>query len=315
MDTNNRIIGSYTGAQHGPLVLVLGGMHGNEPAGPRAIDMVFHKLEVEPLHNPGFAFRGRLLGLRGNVQACHQGLRYLTKDLNRQFTPENIARVQAAPPDTLLTEDRELYELLATVAQAVADYAPTELVVLDLHTTTAEGGIFAIATDAPRSVSLAQALHAPVVTGMLHGLRGTTLHYFCDANFPCPTVGVTFEAGQHDDPLSTRRCMAAIINLLRSVGCVRPEDVENQHDDLLINYSRGLPAVARLRQVHHTQPGDGFRMQPGYLNFQPVRRGEVLAYDSSGPITAPWDGHILMPLYQPQGEDGFFLIEAQPTQK
>lgn len=310
MDTTGRIIGAYTGAQHGPLVIVLGGMHGNEPAGVRAIDMVFHKIAVEPLHNANFTFRGQLLGLRGNVQAQSQGIRYLVKDLNRQFNPEHIAWVRACQPDALQAEDRELYELLDTIDTAVATYLPTQLIVLDLHTTTADGGIFSIATDDPRSIALAQALHAPVITGMLHGLRGTTLHHFTDAHYPCPTVGVTFEAGQHDDPLSTRRCMAAIINLLRSVGCVRAEDVENQHDELLINYSRGLPTLAKLKKVHPVRTGDGFRMQPGYRNFQSVQAGEILAYDHRGPIQAPEDGHILMPLYQPQGEDGFFLIEA-----
>jgi len=40
---------------------------------------------------------------------------------------------------------------------------------------------------------------------------------------------------------------------------------------------------------------------------QRVRAGETLASDRQGKIAAPVDGRILLPLYQQQGDDGFFL--------
>ena len=54
-------------------------------------------------------------------------------------------------------------------------------------------------------------------------------------------------------------------------------------------------------------PGDGFRMQPGFVSFQPVERGQELARDATGPLAAPASGMLLMPLYQGQGEDGYFI--------
>ena len=310
MKALNRIIGKYTGPERGPLIIAFGGMHGNELAGIRALDMLFHMLNVEPNHNPTFSYRGRLIGVRGNLQACQLGVRFLEKDLNRQFTPDNIERIRSTPITELQTEDRELKELVELVDHEVAEYQPDRLLVIDLHTTTADGGIFSIATDDQASVEMAKSLHAPVITGMLKGLRGTTLHYFCCDHFQCPTVSVTFEAGQHEDPLSTRRAIAALVSLLRAVGSVRPEDVENRHDDLLLNYSQGLPKVAELLQVHSVKPDDRFRMLPGFRNFQPIKAGEILAQDKNGDIKSPVDAHILMPLYQNQGEDGFFLIKV-----
>jgi succinylglutamate desuccinylase len=50
-------------------------------------------------------------------------------------------------------------------------------------------------------------------------------------------------------------------------------------------------------------------MRPGYVNFQPIQQGEHLANDTTGPVLAPEDGLILMPLYQPQGSDGFFVVQ------
>jgi hypothetical protein len=60
--------------------------------------------------------------------------------------------------------------------------------------------------------------------------------------------------------------------------------------------------------VHLIQPGDGFAMRPGYRNFQKVKKGEHLADDHKGPIVSSIDGLVLMPLYQSQGSNGFFLV-------
>ncbi len=303
-----RVIGRYTGPEKGPLMLCFGGIHGNEPAGVQALEIVFQMLEREPEVNPGFVYRGRLLGLRGNLQALEKGVRYVDRDLNRLWTAENVQRVLRAPGEGLLAEEREMRELLLLIHQELEEYRPEKFVVLDIHTTTASGGIFSLATDDPESLRIAVNLHAPVITGMLHGIRGTTMHYFNNEHFEPQTVPVVFEAGQHDEQLSVNRAIAAIINCMRTIGSVRPEDVENRHDELLIEYSRGLPKVAELLYTHPVQENDGFRMRPDYLNFQPVKRGEVLAYDRRGPVAAPVDGLILMPLYQPQGDDGFFIV-------
>lgn len=306
-----RIIGRYTGEERGPLLIIIAGLHGNETAGIRALEYLFDVLEVEPESNPEFTFRGRVVGLYGNMQAIQQGERYIHYDLNRYFTAENIRRVRRTPTEQLEYEDRELRQLMDAVNDEVADYQPDQLFILDIHTTTADGGIFSVTTDDAESIRIGVELHAPVITGMLHRVKGTALHYFTTANLGIPTVAVTFEAGQHDDPLSINRSIAAIVNCMRSIGCVRAEHVENRHDQLLQEYSRHLPKVAHLVAIHQIKEGDDFRMRPGYLNFQPVSKGEILAYDRHGPIRAPQDGHILMPHYQHLGNDGFFLVEAR----
>ena len=84
-----RIIGRYDGREKGPLLVCLGSIHGNEPAGTKALELMFKMLEDEPITNPSFCFNGRLLGLRGNLRAIQAGKRYLQKDLNRQWTVEN----------------------------------------------------------------------------------------------------------------------------------------------------------------------------------------------------------------------------------
>jgi succinylglutamate desuccinylase len=305
-----RLIGRHTGQEKGPLLVCFGGMHGNEPAGIQALSILFKLLELEPESNPDFHFRGRIVGFKGNLRAIENGVRFMDRDLNRQWRPEMVERVLSTPVSQLRHEELEILELHTAVMEEIHDYRPDEVIVLDLHTTTAYGGIFSIATDDPKSVNIAVELHAPVITGLLEGIQGTTLHYFNTENIGVTTTTVCFESGQHEETLSVNRAIAAIINCMRTVGCVRSEDVENRHDALLIEYARGLPKVSELITTHSIQPGDEFRMVPDYKNFQKVKQGEILAFDRNGPIEAIEDGLILMPLYQKQGEDGFFLIRA-----
>ena len=303
-----RVIGHYRGTEAGPLVIAIGGLHGNEPAGVLALERLFELLEEEPRINPGFTFRGELLALRGNLAALSSGKRYLDVDLNRIWEPR-----RRDPQQTFGTaEEAELDGLLAAIEHVVDDDPISPVVLLDLHTTTADGGIFTITSDDQASLNLAAELSVPVIKGMFTGLTGTTLHYFRGQHFGHnrPSRGITFEAGQHDDPASADRALAATVALLRAVGCVRAEDVSTEHDTLLRESTHALPRFTELAYVHRIYPGRraDFEMAPGYRNFQPVHRGEQLAKDHNGPIAAPCDGYLLMPLYQEQGEEGFFIV-------
>lgn len=306
-----RVIGRFEGQEKGPLLIVFGAMHGNEPSGVKAMELMIKMLEVEPITNPAFRFRGKLVGLIGNVQAYAQDKRFIERDLNRQFTQENIDRVSKTPIDQLKAEDLELRQLTEQVHAEIEDYKEaTRLVFLDLHTTTAFGGIFTITAKDEESERIGIELHAPVVKGLLGGINGTTLHYFTSANFDQDIAAVTFESGQHKEELSINRAVAAITNCLRTINCVEAEHVENQHDSLLIEFSKKLPKIAQLIKVHPIKEGDCFEMMPGFKNFQHIQKGELLAKDKHGEIRAEADGLILMPLYQKQGEDGFFLIKT-----
>jgi len=77
-----RRIGSYEGSENEILFICFGAMHGNEPAGLRAIELVLKMLEIEPIKNPDFKFKGKFVGLIGNLEALKTKQRFLKKDLN-----------------------------------------------------------------------------------------------------------------------------------------------------------------------------------------------------------------------------------------
>ena len=95
--------------------------------------------------------------------------------------------------------------------------------------------------------------------------------------------------------------VAAIWSVLATAGCIPTPAVSAP--------SERRPAVVEIRHHHLIQDGDAFVMQPGFTNFQPVKRGQLLAHDRHGPIRAAESGQILMPLYQGQGADGFLWSE------
>jgi len=310
----NRIIGSFGGENPGALVLVFGALHGNEPAGVLALEKIFQMLSEEAKQREDFCFQGKLVGILGNRQAFLTKQRFIEKDLNRQWTPENIRRIEHNEATGIAAEDLEIAALLEVIHDEIQAFKPETLIVLDMHTTSAGGGIFCIPTDEKASLRLAKELHAPVILNLFEGVEGTLLRFAADGHlqsggFPKHTFGAAFEAGQHDDPLSVTRSIAAIINCLRAAGNIQPEDLPGEYDAILLEYSRRLPKVTRLQHVHHIRPGDHFRMRPGYANFQPVQKGEHLADDVTGPIISSCAGLILMPLYQPKGSDGFFIVE------
>jgi succinylglutamate desuccinylase len=301
---NDRVIGVYEGNRKGPLFLVIGGIHGNEPAGVHAMEQLFEMLYNEPIYNPAFLFFGNLVAIKGNLQALNAKKRYIKEDLNRILTKERIKH-----PETLQFEDIEIRNLINCIRFFIQKYQPEKLIILDLHTTTAHGGIFSITSLEQESERIAVELHAPVVRGIHSGIGGTTLHYFNSENLGVNTTTIVFESGQHDDPSSVDNATSAVINCLRSSGCVLSIDVEDKHDDLLTESAQYLPPLVSIRYTHHIKDGDNFVMHPGYQNFQPVRKDELLAHDKNGEIRSPMDALILMPLYQKQGTDGFFLVQ------
>lgn len=309
----HRYIGRYEGGQSGPLIIAIGAVHGNEPAGVQGILTALRWMQA----GDRAAFSGNFVGLVGHCQAFQSGQRFLERDLNRMWTATDIAAARALPLAERGPEARELVELDDTLQALIDQYKPAQIVLIDLHTTSADGGIFTIPSEDEPSIALASALHAPVIRGLLDGLSGTLLHYLAEHPWQgswqlSQTAGLAFEAGQHNDPHSANHCALALMLVLQACGCVKPDALQHDLGNLLDDYQqRPLPDMARLTYVHHIQPEDAFVMRPGYENFQPVAAGEHLADDRNGPVKAPMSGLILMPLYQKKGTDGFFLV--QPT--
>lgn len=306
----DRCICRFGGGIKGPLLIGIGAIHGNEKAGVQAMQLLEKMLEVEPITNPAFEYKGAFVGLIGNMEAYHLNQRYIQVDLNRIWLEDRIDI--AANNPNLLNEEKERSLLITAILAEIEKYEPTETIILDLHTTSSDGGIFTIPPMDTRSIEIARSLHAPVITHMLDGVKGTMINYLSGRVMQDSTVSsLVFESGQHNDPISINRSIAALINCMKAIGAVSREHVENIHDEILITYSEKLPKLSKLIYKHHITPQDQFVMNPGFKNFQKIEKGEILASDRHGLVSAPCSGLMLMPLYQNQGAEGFYIIEPK----
>lgn len=301
-----RILGSYSSGVPGPLVIGLGGIHGNEPAGVFALQHV-----LQTLQQTTPAFRGKFLALAGNLTALQRGCRFVQRDLNRMWAS---ARVRALNTQTLPTaetaEDAEQKELLAII-ETELKATSGKVIFLDLHTTSSDGAPFVMVSDTLTNRRLAQALGTPLMLGLEESIDGTILNYVNELGL----VAIGFEAGQHDAPQSVQYHAAAVRITLVEAGCLAPEDVPDLPAlrDTLRRASRGLPAVLEVRYRHAITADDAFVMRPGFANFAPVTKQQTVAEDRRGAVQVNERGYLFMPLYQSLGEDGFFLVrEVKP---
>jgi succinylglutamate desuccinylase len=99
-----------------------------------------------------------------------------------------------------------------------------------------------------------------------------------------------------------------MINCMRTIGCVDPGDVETKHDQILQQYSAGLPRISRLAEHCVVQEQEVFMLVREFENFEPVTSGEVIAFRDATPVRAEHTGRILLPRLQDQGSDGFFIV-------
>jgi succinylglutamate desuccinylase len=298
-----RVLGTYERQTAGPLLICIGGMHGNEPAGVIAAQRV-----LQTLHTQQPPFRGEFVALAGNRSALSHRCRYLAEDFNRIWFPERLAALhQIRSEESLGPEEAEQRELFLALETALARRRGP-VIFLDLHTTSADGIPFTVISDTLLNRQLALNLPAPVILGLEEQLDGTTLNYMND----CGYLAVGFEGGQNEAPSSVAHHETAIWTLLVAAGCLQRSDAAplDTLRDALAQRTRTAPRIVEVRYRHEIRAGDNFVMEPGYINFQAVQCGQLLARDRHGDIRAQENGYLLMPLYQSQGTDGFFLVRA-----
>ncbi|MBL8863823.1 MAG: succinylglutamate desuccinylase/aspartoacylase family protein [Planctomycetes bacterium] len=302
--TLERVLGSVaTGERGGPLVLVTVGIHGNEPAGLHAMRRVLRRLQAvrAPLEGRIAAFVGNRAGLERNV-------RFVDEDLNRLWAPARVEDLRRSDPrrdNVERAEQRELLELL----ESELDAAEGHVTHLDLHSTSGAGPPFTVAAGPPPSRAAALRLGVPTILGLEPLVAGTLIDFVGSLGH----AAVVLEGGQNESALTIDHHEAAVWVTLVGAGVLRADDVPGglaTHSARLASAALALPPAIVIEHVHRLQAGAAFEMLPGFQNFQAVAQGELLAREGPGlqrEVRAPWAGLLVMPRYQGQGLDGFFL--------
>lgn len=295
----SRIIGELGGKEKGPLIILIGGLHGNELTGIKAIERVFKKILEDKL-----VIRGKIIGLKGNKKAIDKKERYIDYDLNRCWTEEHIQHLSDS--HYVFAEDEEVLELNG-IFEELSSYESTKKICVDLHTTSSDNGNFIVVPELTSNDPVINSLKLPLILDLEKHIKGTLLKHLTKKDY----LAFAFEGGLIGSEVAVELHTAGIWEVLLSSGAVSPDQVNGimQIGTLLQTFAAELPHKLRVRHHYWITEEDDFCMKPGYLNFQKVKAGEVIAQDRNGPIQIPMDGLIFMPLYQRSGNDGFFVVE------
>lgn len=297
IEEGEHVIGAYVGDQGGPTLIVIGGIHGNEPAGFLALSNL--SSELAQLEDK---LRGRVYFLAGNTRALRKGTRFIDADLNRSWTAKRMTGEEAE--DFLnSSEGTELAEL-DQVLDSLLITAMDEVFVVDLHSTSSEGMPFATVGDTLRNREFAQKFPVPILLGIEEELEGTLLEYLNNAG----AVTIGFEGGQHFSARTAEIHRSFVWLALANSGILDQKDIpEFETSQASLLDKTAANALFEVIYRHAISPKDDFEMNPGFTNFDAIERGQILARDEYGAVRAPKSGQILMPLYQKLGEDGFFI--------
>ena len=285
-----RVVGR-AGSGGGPVLVALGGIHGNEPAGLLAAERVLARLASD-----GIALSGSLVVLAGNRAALAAGTRFIDRDLNRGWSDSSGAGGH---------EDLEQRELFAALDEAFAPAPRESRHFVDLHTTSAPGVPFVVADGVEKAQAFALAFPLPVFFGLIGKLSSALLPFLVARG----VTGVAVEGGQNEAASSVDHLEAVLWIALVASGVVAREALPDfaAQTARLERAGQGLPHAIEVYHRHGIVPDDRFAMAPGFANIQPVERGTLLARDRRGEIRAGEDCLLVMPLYQGKGDDGFFL--------
>ena len=295
----NRLMGEYTSWDNGPALIVIGGVHGNEPGGIEAFQRVYRQLNTLKL-----PIKGRLVGLRGNMASLQQGTRLIDRDLNRVCTLENEKRYLAGETPAF-QEEKEFFALVEEF-EKVQQKGITELFFLDLHTTSSSSQPYISVNRRKESFSFAKKFPIFIVKGIEDYIPGHIDHYLNLKGHK----GCTVEGGQHHAQDSVDNHEAAIWLALVHAGLIGRDDIVDfeQYYQQLAGSIPAQPLSLEVIYRYAIAEGESFAMKPGYVNFQKIRKGEILAESDERNIVSEWDARIFMPLYQAEGKDGFFIV-------
>ncbi|TVP98990.1 MAG: aspartoacylase [Balneolaceae bacterium] len=299
----DRLRWSAEGKKSGPVVILFVGIHGNEPAGLAAVDLIAENLNRSPRE-----LSGSVYAITGNLGAIKQGVRYIDADLNRIWemynTRKDFSRING------ITQPAEYSESLGikqTIEQILAKHKndTSEFIFADLHTTSSQSCAFILLNDTLANRSLARKFSVPQILGIEENIHGTLLSYVNNLGYKA----LGFEAGAHHDRESVKRSEAFLWLLMHNAGVLELNAEEFSKFKKRIRAHAGVPDTYYEILYHKlVEDPEKFEMMSGFENFDRIEKDTPLAYEEGRLIKAPKSGRIFMPLYQKKGHDGFLIV-------
>jgi Succinylglutamate desuccinylase / Aspartoacylase family len=302
----DRLIGQVNGMEPGPTIIFTGGIHGNEPSG------VFALKEVLDIGNSKKEkLNGSIYAITGNLWALEREVRYDKQDLNRLWTKNRMQKILAGKENELETNEDAVQQL--EIHQLILDILEKEegpFFFIDLHTTSGDTMPFLTVNDTLLNRKFSLQFPVPIILGIEEFLEGPLLSYINYLGY----VAVGFESGQHDALSSIDNHIAFSMMSIVIAGCLSQADFPeyDSYCNQLSSETKGVHNIFEIIHRHEIGSEDSFEMKPGFQNFQSLPKGTVVAINNDQELASPKKGKIFMPLYQKQGNDGYFVVRKTP---
>ncbi|MFT6866662.1 MAG: succinylglutamate desuccinylase [Cyclobacteriaceae bacterium] len=258
-----RLLGRIEGKEKGPLIICVGGIHGNEQIGVHAFRNVFSAIQ-----NHNIQIKGKLVGLCGNLPAFLIKRRFIDRDMNRVWSPHIIQEILKGG-NPIGAESQQVAELYNAIeSELTGDY--TDLILADLHATSADNGNFIVVPEDEGNHPVIKSLQLPIVLEINKYLVGTLMSYYHNRAF----VSFAFEGGMIGTDNAYPLHTSGLWEILDKSGMITAHDHEDHYSKLLQATSSGLPKKVAVLYHHKVSPTDEFRMLPGY-KFSTSKNGRT----------------------------------------
>ncbi len=259
----------FSAKEKGLNVLILGAIHGNETAGPKAISRLIDEINL-----------GKIKLLKGtlklvpvcNVEANKKDVRSIDENLNR-----------------VITEHKNPTTYEQKLANEICPLIKECDIMLDLHSTHCKGDVPFAFCDYP-SVENGKLIDVLPVKYVLEGwpqiydgqgeINDFSTERYAHA---CGNVGTTLECGYHKAEDAGNIAYQAIINVLNKFGLIETVEV------------RSFVKTHILMKNYVVKKKEG-RLCQNFKHLDGIKKGELIArYDDGEELFAIDDGFILLP--------------------
>ena len=253
-----------------PHVVILGGIHGNEPCGVEAMDKILADAELGRLP----LLEGTLLAIHGNPEASRVGVRSTLggADLNRLF---DFAFESELPRHRYSYEHHRALALRPVLEDADA--------ALDIHSATAPTAPFAISPDRGASLALGARLGLGFLTVGWEGpgLLGEKVALSVLTRRARPAVAV--ECGSHDDVDAVDVAYRTMLRFLEVTGLLAARQGEPTR-----------PTLMRIRDAIK-RPSAHFAFDRPIAGLERLTEGRLLGGDRNIEIRVRAECRAVMP--------------------
>lgn len=255
----------------GPKVVIIGSLHGNERIGAEAIEKLKNDLADCKL------LAGEVFLILGNPFAYEQNVRFLEFDMNR-LLGKDYSDLETADSSTLAIEQKRVLEIAEIVKDA--DF------LLDIHSTIKPSRAFMYCETSLEHLKLANLFSVDYIVSAASDFRPADLVSSVD-NFVDERggIGLTYEAGWHEDPLKVSEVIKNIKTFL--------QELDVYDFELAVNSAH----IAQQMLIYaDVIPQSGsFSFVKDFENFDFVEKGSIIALDGDAEITAKQDSYVVFP--------------------